>query len=204
MTTKNTGDKQIQALIKTHQTEAQEVKEQAEQYEIKTHDGYGVAAEVLLDVKSRLKLLTEKKEGFTKPAREIIAAANSLFAGVEQAYEDTEKILKRKLADYLLACEEARYAQLRKAQSVAKIDPQKARKLVAGAEALSAPPVSGVSVRAKFEYEILDEEKIPEEYFVRTVDEDKLLAALKAGEDVPGVIVKQAVTLAVTPSKAAK
>ena len=56
---------------------------------------------------------------------------------------------------------------------------------IANVEAPEVP--QGLSARSVVSWRLVDESKVPEEFWMRTLDGDKILAAVKAGRAVPGV-----------------
>jgi Holliday junction resolvase-like predicted endonuclease len=197
-------EKQVKALVKVHLKEAPSIREQAEKAAVTNHASYETVSDVLLTVKERMKQISEEKEKVLGLVKQIIAAVNGWFKQAEEDYGETELILKRKLGEYIVACEKKRLDTMRKAVRLAKVDKAKSRDLVAKADTLSAPKVAGISYKARIDWEVVDESKIPEEYFMRVLDNDKLDQALANGVEIEGVVLTSEVSISATPSRRAK
>lgn len=192
-------EKKIKALVKS---QLKEIQASTEEVVVKTHADYEFSAKELLNVKEQMKEADERKDLIVKPAKEIIKQANELYAPVTTYLDKREVLIKAELSRYLVECEDKRIAQLRQAQKVGKVNRTKGVEMIAMAESLSPPKVKGIAVTATMDMDIFDESLIPDTFFktVKVLNTDALEAALKEGEDIPGVIVKARVGIRATPS----
>ena len=133
------------------------------------------AADMLRAVKAQGKRYKARKEEITKPLQDALASVRALFRPVEQAYDTMESELKAGIAAGLLAEERAAMAAI----SAAAGDP--------AAVAVVAVPSKpdGLSVRKLPRVRVVDVGVAPRKFL--SVDTAAVLAAVKAGEIVPGV-----------------
>ena len=194
--------KEVAPFVKNHMKESAAIRQSAEKAVVDDHASYETVSDVLLTVKERLKLIDAAMAKWIDPAKEIINHTKALFAETVKDYEETEAILKEKLGRYIVSCEEARLEMMRKSLKAAS--PSTRREMVATADKLSAPAVSGISAKPKLQWEVVDASKVPDKYFTKVIDEAKLETDLLEGVEVSGVSVFPHVTISVTPSRRAK
>ena len=162
---------------------------------------YQACCDTLFEVVNYRKDVASEKEKVIGAAKLIISTVSGWFSPREKEIAEHEDDLKSRIRDYNIKCEEERQRTLKSASKLAKIDPAKARALNAEAEAALPPKVKGIAFSGKLEVKVVDESKVPKEFFKLVVDEAKLKAAAEAGELVPGVLVTDNRTVRVTPSQ---
>ena len=168
---------------------------------IEDAEDYAAVCGLLLDVVEKKKAVEEEKDKVLAPAKVIVDTVRGWFAPLEAAIADHEKRIKGLVREYAVKGEQIRALRLRQAGSLAKADPIQARALVASANYMLAPKVNGISVTGKITFDVIDESKVPDQFFIRVINEKAIAAAVEAGEDVPGILVKDERTVRVTPSQ---
>lgn len=138
-------------------------------------------AGVLRDVKTRYKLIEDKRTEITKPLNQALRAVNDLFRPPKQRFEELEALLKGKITAYLDAKHRANEERLR--QVAAAQTPAMAQLGLATVSPV-APP-TGVTVRKVWKYEITDPDLVPREYC--SPDPKKIAAADPSTAEIPGV-----------------
>jgi hypothetical protein len=173
--------------IKKYEEQAPRVVEMATRVEIRCDADYQEAAGIAGQIKSAIGEIEDTRTGITKPMREALNQANAFFKRVSGPFEEAEKILKQKLAQY---GQEAREREAKALQAAASAGTHEALIAVAATIGHSAPVASNVQSRTYYEFEITDRDAIPEEFWA--VDEKALGAyvrATKGSKEVPGVRV---------------
>lgn len=165
-------------------------------------DGYRAACELLLAVKARQKIVDGEREGFLRDARALVARVEGWFAPARERLNEAEAALKAHAREYVLACEARAYG-LRAAAGKTK-DGERANELLTQADSCTPPQVPGISYAKKLRLVIDNPLAVPSDYCRRVPDEAKILAALEAGEKVPGVraIVDRTVRVTAPKSEA--
>lgn len=135
-----------------------------------TTEDFAVLGEVLTHTKGQAKRLDELRTNITKPINQALRATNDLFRPALKAYEEAEKIVKEKIADYV--------ARSRAAQEAA---------LLEGRPSEAPASAAGVSTRIRKGFRIADEVAVPREFC--TADPEKIRAHLDAGGECPAGVV---------------
>jgi len=160
--------------------------------QIKTADDLLLATEVLSKIKLVGKQITEKKEGITKPLNEALRNVRALFAPLETAWTNAEKIVKEKMVAYrnsaLSKADEKTGAIERRVESgrlsfekaVGKIEAITPQKTVEA-------KLGGIQFRTVKDVVIEDETKLPREFLVP--DMAKIRKVALAGVEIAGVKV---------------
>jgi hypothetical protein len=60
------------------------------------------------------------------------------------------------------------------------------------------PDVDGLSIRNEVAFEVIDYDAVPDEFFERTIRTSAIKTALKAGEQIPGIVRKDRVQIAIS------
>lgn len=164
---------------------------------VKTEKDAKHATEVLSKLNKVNDRITEEKEKVTKPLNQALAAERARWKPAELMYKDGIDYLRAQLSKYQTAKvkeakdEEARIAA-RMGEGRGKISVETAvRKMgeVEQPEKRVETTEGMVSYRTDKILRLLDESLIPRKYLM--VDEKAVLAALVAGETVPGAAVEE-------------
>lgn len=115
------------------------------------------AAEILRDVKAKHTALEKKRKAITGPLNQVLKEVNDLFRPVRLALEQSEFLLKGKIATFLAECE-ARNAEALEAAGSAESS-EAAEAALAQLSPVAAP--LGVSVRYSWVFEITEPEEVP-------------------------------------------
>ena len=146
---------------------------------------YSAASELLVEVKSRLKMVDDKRKSITSKMRAAITEVDDLFKPAISMLKDAEEALKSEMVGFR---EKARGMR----------DQLLAEGNVDEAADYQEIAVDGVQIRRSWTGEVIDMDALPAEYMVP--DTKKLIdATKKAGGDpgIPGWRGYQKETLAV-------
>jgi len=170
--------------------------------QIKTASDLTPATELLGEIKSVGKMITQKKESITKPLNEALRNARAFFVPIETQYLKAEKIVKEKMVEY-------QNAELAKAQKKTEVIEKKVEEgkmsFDKAAEKLEAViPQKNVTTdagAAQFrtikDVVIEDETKVPREFLVP--DMGKIRKVALAGIQIAGVkVVEKQVVAGIT------
>jgi hypothetical protein len=170
--------------------DAKRVYEEVLRWEIESSDDYDKAATFLTEqVKPHRKNFEAYRDEFVKPLNQIIKETRAEFAPALKMLDDTERHIKSELKRYKEEAERKHVEMLTDAQT-----PEE----VAAAVDVLADKHAGISERVVWRWEVTDESKIPDEYWV--LDEARLnreVRAKKGDLGVPGVQPVQDKTLVV-------
>ncbi len=158
---------------------------------IETPVAYTAAATALIEVKTALKTVEEKKTAITAPARKVAQEAAALFSEVEKGLEHAEAHLKQLLADYI-------DERLPAAAQEASVAVNAGDKTALQAALTALPNVEGIGLSTETSFDIIDFEAIPKQYLKVEVDRKAVLTALRRGVDIPGIIEKNRTRISVT------
>jgi hypothetical protein len=154
----------------------------------------------LADVKRFMKQVEDARKGQVDPFNKLVKRVNDMFRPIGDGLEKSESAIKDKVKQWRIKKEQIRQAEERKRQAeyAAKIAEEQAKAKLEKREAeIVIPPpaiiqtqtkgsTSTASSRKVWKYEIVDESKIPDEYFV--LDESKIKNMIRAGtREIPGV-----------------
>lgn len=148
-----------------------------------TPETYPGICDALIDVKARVKGLTEQQETILKPLREAESAVRNWFRSPIETYKMIEAGLKRRVAEY----QETLRQEKHKAIVAAGQAPTPTA--MAQLTALAVPPTpAAISFRKTWEVEIVDPNLVPREYLlIDTTALRKVCVATKGQIQVPGV-----------------
>ena len=150
------------------------------------------AITLLSKIKQAAKIIKEKKEEFTKPAREIIKSARDLFKPLEEKCIEAEGIVKVKMIDFNDK-EEAKAIKEEKRVvekvEAGKITPQEALEKIDKITPEKVVEAKGGKIQYKKIKEVVidDELKIPREYLM--LDMVKIRRVALNGKEIAGVSV---------------
>lgn len=190
-----------------------ELEEYVRDYTVTTVDEYEAGAEDLKRVKAAQQKLEDARTSITGPMNAALKAVNNFFRKPAERLASIETTVKRELAKFATAQEARQREEQRQADAAARkererLEAQAQRATESGrvekAAALEhraatvvapvinrAPPkVTGVRMTEVWKFEVTDPALVPREYL--SVDESKIrkvVSALKAGANIPGVRV---------------
>ena len=185
----------------------------AQQLQIIDNPSYEQAGLMLVQVKEARDRSMEVPEKRKEDANRLHTFMSGICKMVLAPFERTENILDRKMRAYRAEVEQAAAAERKKFEAQSNAEAKKkrdaeiaeAKKLgdKEGAKNLKAAPIvpeykpptviappkiKGVPVRKVWDYNIIDENKIPRKFFVLdTATIGKLVRALGANHGIPGV-----------------
>jgi hypothetical protein len=176
-------------IVATRQAEAEEIIEAFADFEIEDDDDYDVVADGLKEVKTIAKDLESRRKKITQPINGALREFNSWFKPAQLVLTNTERALKKKLADYTIAKEEqSRLAMEAAAQASQDGDFDGAHEAAKGI--VESPSAQGITHSRYYDYEIVDMDEVPRRYMC--VDHSAVKIHIKnAGktqpEDIPGI-----------------
>lgn len=151
------------------------------------------ATEMVSEFKIQLKLVTDRMETLTKPAKEVVKAAEAIWKPfIVQAKEAIENI-RNKQSEY--QTEQVRITREKEAKIASNIKPgkghlsfevgvQKMQEIERPEESIHTD-LGSTGFREEPQFEIENLAQLPIEYHL--ADEVKVRAAMKRGEKLPGV-----------------
>lgn len=193
----------LKAELVQESTQAEAVLSQINEFEIVTKDDLVFAAEVLVETKTSMKRIDDKRKEITGPLNEALRAANALFKPVITFYEKCEKILKQKIAAaHTQAGSEAKAALESAAEAAAAGDGTGVTEaLQAHDDAVEFPETDGIQYRKVWKFEITDESQIPREFMTpNTLLISGVVLNKKGATNIPGVRVFEDKIIAVRAS----
>lgn len=172
------------------------MREMVEASKVETDEELALVADKIKQVKTLAKVIKEKKEKFTEPAKAIMAEARETFDPLLRECENAELSLKGKAKTYMLAKEQKRIEEERRIAARVEKGTMKEETAVRKIEAM--PEVkntvktdngSALRMAKRSVARIVNPELIPDEYWV--IDEVRVrreaLARYKANlEPIPG------------------
>lgn len=153
--------------------------------------GDGLAVQTIVDsIKKAKAFVTKKQNALIEPAKAIIAEAKDTYGPFLDAVSEAERTIKSRVMEHTLALkkeEDAKKAKLAQRVEKGTMKPETAlRKMEDIPEAEKS--VGGIKVKSVTDYRIVDESKIPDEYWVHTINKALLRkAVLQEGKQIPGV-----------------
>lgn len=156
---------------------------------------YEEATELLKVTKGKIKLLDQERTLAVKPMNDQVREINNWFKKPLDKLKSIETSLKTMLGEYQIRQRQEQERLL--AEAAAKeTSHAEAQLLVLEAAKKTAPAVAGVSVREVWKWDLLDEKKVPHEFY--SIDPSKIEAAVKAGaREIPGVRIYKDTRVAV-------
>jgi hypothetical protein len=154
----------------------------------------------LADIKRFQKQVEGARKDQVDPFNKLVKRVNDIFRPIGDGLEKSESVIKDKIKQWRIKKESIRQEEEHKRQieyqkKIAK-EQVLAKKERREAEIIVPPPTviqtqtrgttSTASSRSVWKYEIVDESKIPDDYFV--LDESKIKAMIRSGtRDIPGI-----------------
>jgi len=171
--------KQELKLVEKDTAEAQKV------LIIKSDDDAESAAETLINLKSQVDVLEEKRKEYVSPAMETVNHINSDFKKLTSPRNDAISLLKEKIVEYV----SGRYLEVKKAEKQLQKD-LKVRALVLdnGLNKL-VTAVGEIRFRKTYDIKVTNKNLVPEKFWI--VDMKAVEKALDVGDEIPGIKVKE-------------
>jgi len=192
----------VEAEIVIYKEKISGMKSLVEKTEVKDQASAEKIAEIVQNIKLLSKKIKEKMEKTTLPAKAIIEEQESIYKPMIKECKDAEEALKGKYATWFLA-EEKRQAEEEKkiADKVESgyIKPETAVEKLSEVVQVNktTKSVSGamITVKKVAVAIIAEPEKVPDAYWVRTLDEKSVKAAALARHksglpQIPGVVIE--------------
>lgn len=176
------------------------LENQANEVVIVTKDDYANAVDIVSKLKETGTKLKNVKESITKPLNEALKNARSLFAPLEEQFENAERIVKVKLLDYKKKVDaEARVEEAKIAARVEKgtLKMETAEKKLEQVERVDTTTrgkVGEVQIRKVKKVRLVNRELVPDQYLV--VDMVAVRRDALSGIVIPGVEVYEEESIA--------
>lgn len=169
--------------LELQEKEARDVLEGFRSFEILSDEDYQFVGETLREVKGVYKQIEERRKKVTAPLNEALKEFRAWYQPALAVLENTEALLKRKLADYDTAQRErARLAMEAAAEASRQGDFDAAHAASQGI--VSAPQAKGITVTRRWDYRLVDLSLVPREFLC--LDHSAVKIYLKAaGKDTP-------------------
>lgn len=148
------------------------LENQSESIVISTPEEYNNAVDIVSKLKSVGKEIREKKESMTKPLNEALKNIRSLFAPVEEQFDNAERVLKNKLLAYKkqrdaeVAAEEAKIAARVESGTMKLETAERKVGAIERVESTTRGKVGEAQIRKIKKVRITDESLIPRQYLV--------------------------------------
>jgi len=167
------------------------IAELAHTVQVNSEEEYQTAAEVLLQVKEKIKAIEEVRKSFVGPLNATVKTINAFFKEPRTQFEMAEAHLKRAMGAYKAKLEAARQKTLQEAAVQAQAgDAVGFTALMVRAAAQPVAEAPGTHSVVRWKFEVTDEAAVPREFLM--VDERKIRAhvtKLKGEARIPGVRV---------------
>ena len=138
---------------------------------VTTDETFTEAGEALIHTKQRLKRIETLRKEIVAPLNAHVKKINSMFKQESAPFSILENTLKSEMSNYNTKKEE----ELKQHTEVQEAPISKTK-----------TESGSTSVRKQWVFEVEDESKIPQEYFI--LDESKVRTAIKDGQrDIPGM-----------------
>lgn len=148
------------------------------------------ASVVLHDIKEATRVLTEKKTDITRPAMESLAKVKALFAPLELALKNADKMVRSKVLAYQIEEQDRiENAKTKIAARAAKGTLRADTAVKKLGEIGSVGKTEGIKFTTRRKLEIMDETMIPREYLVP--NREMITKALFADIPVAGCVLKE-------------
>jgi hypothetical protein len=193
-------------IIDAAQTEASTLLVQAKQVAaavpaltLTTPEEYLQAGQGLVELKSRWKVVEEKRTSLVKPLNDVVKSINAMFKPVLDQWDVTMDVVKRAMHDYQVREAEAQRKALEEAARLAQ-QGQTGQEFTALVAQGSAIPVKaqGVSTRVMWRWRVVDAAAVPREYLcVDAAKVEALVKEHKEGAKIPGIEVYREEIMAV-------
>lgn len=198
-------------LAREFQTKSRSLLDKARDFAVTTEAEFQKAGEVLQAIKSYTKEIEAKRDEIVKPMNAALKAVRALFKAPLLALAEAEQALKNAITPYYTQKlkEQARLVEkaAAKQEKTAERLEQKGRTAEAVAVRETAPDVEtvvptagGVSFRKTFEFTVYDESKIPEKYWIKTLDAAAIRKDIVQADgdiSIPGITITETKTTVV-------
>lgn len=172
--------------------------------EIEDEADYKLVCSGLLELAARKKRVLEERSEAMREVQKIKERIDGLYQERLDRGARVEDFFRTAIEGYNLALAAKATGLRRAAAHLPERDAEKAHEMLMEASALAPPKIAGIAIVASSELEIIDEAKIPEQFFKRIVDKKLVQAALEAGGAVPGCRLVAKVSVRATPKHAKK
>jgi len=174
--------------------------------QVTTDEELNGVADKIKGVKTLLKLIEQKKEKFTEPAKLIISEARETYDPMIKECRNAEEVLKQRVKAYMTAQEQKRIAEEAKITAKVESGYMKPETAMAKIESLPEAPKtvrtdnnSGLRMSKRKVAKIINPELVPREFWV--IDEVRVrreaLDREKNGlPQIPGVIIEEESSIA--------
>lgn len=195
--------KKTQLRTKKELDEAQEIFDNLEDLIVEDKDDIEFASKMLREVKGKKKFLEGERGKVTYHLNEALEIIRSWFRDPIKLLTQCEKILKEKIDDAMEEMERKQQEALDKASKAAMSGKKSsARRALEDAKAAEIGPIEGIQVRAGWDYEIVDFNKIPRKWLC--VDDPMLKAHIRSKKgdvQIPGIKVIKKNSIAANATK---
>lgn len=154
------------------------------EFSILNDDDKNFAADLLRDVKDKHKIVESRRKEITVPLNAALRSVNDLFKPVLRALEESERLLKGKIVEYVEKKDTERRAALLEASQTKSA--AKATEALTKAEITSAP--EGVNIRYRWVFEVTDPDQVPRWF---CSPDPKKIGEVPPGTPIAGVIWRQ-------------
>lgn len=178
----------LAAISLERSVEAKAIIAYLQEVVIDDDEQYTAGAEQLVELKQRLKELKAEKNDLLEPLKIQQKAISNEVDGPIKLFEQAESVMKNALMSYLQVKEERAQKQLAAAYTTGNTEEGAAQALALIEQANTKPEAKGISYRNYNVVEVVDANKIPAAFMMP--DMKKIEAAVKAGIEVPGVVVR--------------
>lgn len=184
--------------------------EALEALEVATHDDLAFAVEATAEVKTRAAEVDAARRRFIEPAMRIVDEAKALFDAPLELLRRSEAIIKARMSDYIVSRETRRRELLERAAELSRSgETMLAEATIAEADAVDGEPIAGLAVRRAVAVEVVDRDALlawalAEAPELVTVDPKGLKSLAKTRRDIPGCVVAESTSLAITPARVKK
>ena len=165
----------------------------AEMVVIKTQEDMAQAVDILGQIKTIGKKITEQKEKITKPLAEALKNARLLFKPLEEQWEEAEKTIKYKMVKYQTLTEAKAAEKIEKIEEKiesGEISFEQGIKKIDGLEPEQSIATEDFSLKFREDKKmvITDASLVPDEFWI--IDEVKLRRDVLSGKEVPGTKIE--------------
>jgi hypothetical protein len=188
-------DKKIEQTIQKEKKNIVAITKQANKIElIKTNDDLVKATEFLVLLKNKLDSLENERLEYSKPLNAVLKKINSGFKELTTPLKETQNTVKDLIREYRERKEEERLKAEKLLQSSGKNTDLIVESTIPDVIESQSGEIRTVR---RWTFDIIDETKIPREYFC--IDSEKIQAAIiKDGvRDIPGLKIYQKETTSV-------
>ena len=199
--------------VKEIAEQTRDIVQVAENSVIETEQNLVEASDMLSYIAKTKKAIEEKRKFFVKPLNDQVKRINEMFKGYAAPLEKADGIMRKKVLVYRQEQDRKRRAEEEALRKLQEKEQKRLERLAKKNGDVAPPPpiitpfipqqektvqsdLGAVSAKMVWEFEIVDENKIPNEF--KIVNEKAIRAAVKAGvRNIPGVKIYQTETLAV-------